>query len=295
MSEAQRREARVALEKASVVRRAVVRVRFADKVSPTTRLDHCVAWHIMAQDPTLYRLLAACTGSITGVLVDIVQKQNACAAVKLSSVFINTIKFGIEPIYFVLLLVALGFSGAWALENQSSRKLFMYAAGLTTFLQTWVPGPLPVTGSFERLAGQSGAIDGGSIGSTNIELVAGNAFNIMDVSNNDGRQLSQIAIHFFEWNWKINRNIRDWYVKTDVFNSRIRLQLNDVDLPGFYSALIEVPGYKIVEVLPFEVSDTSRVFTRRAFWLVPSKIPLAIQRLFVVPPSPPRLSGPVPV
>ena len=105
----------------------------------------------IAADATRQRVLAACTGSLAGVLLDIVQ-QGSCAAVKLSLIFVNAIRFAVEPIYFVILLVFLGFAAAWALEKRSSTKLFMYAAGLTTFLQTSVPGTLPVTGSFEKVA-----------------------------------------------------------------------------------------------------------------------------------------------
>ena len=69
----------------------------------------------------------------------------------------------------------------------------------------------------------------------------------MQFTADDEKTINTISIHFFEWRFGWSGELdADWYIKTRVDSSRVRIQINDLAPYRELSALVEVPGYKII-------------------------------------------------
>lgn len=92
-----------------------------------------------------YRLGGAALGGALGVLIDIVQRQELSAAVKLSKIFAMHLQLPAPPVVFLILVFLLGMLFALFFEKHSGQRTLLIAASFTALFQSGIPGGLPTT------------------------------------------------------------------------------------------------------------------------------------------------------
>lgn len=235
-----------------------------------------------------YRLGGAALGGAIGVLIDIVQRQELSAAVKLSKIFAMHLQLPAPPVVFLILIFLLGILFALFFEKHSGHRTLFIAAGFTALLQSGVPGGIPTTTFVTGGGITSSTLDPTGEFSVTARLVSGPArARVLGVVTADGNPIGKITMRFDQWDWRRDR----WTSQFAKFNeesNRLKVRLDRLlQRKGVYYITTEVEGYRITtKKFMFgsgKYDDFRLGFVRIV--LEPSRIPLSIQRLFIVPPT----------
>jgi hypothetical protein len=233
-------------------------------------------------DTLIYRLTGAALGAAIGVLIDVVQRQELCAAVIISRIFAMHLQIPAPPIVYVATILLLGFAFSIFYEKHSAHKTLLLAAGFASLLQNGVPASLPNTmPDADATSGISKDV------AFFLQISGPTPAKSIYIAAPENSQIGEISLRFDFWSWPEGK-WQSYFARLSVNKSWVVIDLKQLLFfePSVYYVTIEVPGYKIVtEHFTFEPLLNEPEYGMLHVRLDPTFVPLFIQRLFITPPT----------